>query len=217
MKYDVLGSSSAGNCIIIENFLMLDCGLTYRKIKDKLKEVKLIFISHRHSDHCKVNTVKKIAYNNPNIKFVVGSTDLVQVLVENGVRKGNIYALTSNKWFNMGMLSVKLEKLNHDVPNHLIKFKIKDKKGIYIVDTGNVDNISAKNYDLYLIEANYQNELLKKHQQELDENNEYDHLYRVENVHLSYEQANGFLIENMGKNSMYDYIHQSNYNFEMEE
>ena len=49
MTYEILSSSSKANCIIIEQFLMLDCGLAYSRIKDKLKNIKLIFISHSHS------------------------------------------------------------------------------------------------------------------------------------------------------------------------
>ena len=111
------------------------------------------------------------------------------------------------------MINIKLQPIQHDIPNHLCKFKIKDKKGIYIVDCNSVDNINAKNYDLFLIEANYMEEVLEKHKQEIDEKGEYDHLYRVENVHLSFEQANDFLVWNMGTNSVYEYIHKSKYNF----
>ena len=49
MTYEILSSNSKGNCIIIEQFLMLDCGLSYSRIKDKLKKIKLIFISHSHT------------------------------------------------------------------------------------------------------------------------------------------------------------------------
>lgn len=49
MTYEIISSSSKANCIIIENILMLDCGVTYKKIKDKLKDIKLIFISHSHT------------------------------------------------------------------------------------------------------------------------------------------------------------------------
>lgn len=49
MHYEILSSSSKGNSIIIEQFLMLDIGLSYARIKDKIKNVKLIFISHSHS------------------------------------------------------------------------------------------------------------------------------------------------------------------------
>lgn len=49
MTYEILSSGSKGNCIIIEQFLMLDCGLSYSRIKDKLKKIKLVFISHSHT------------------------------------------------------------------------------------------------------------------------------------------------------------------------
>lgn len=49
MRYEILGSSSKGNCIIVEDFLMLDAGLSYKKIEPYLKKVKVIFISHVQS------------------------------------------------------------------------------------------------------------------------------------------------------------------------
>lgn len=49
MHYEILGSSSKGNCIIIENKMALDVGVSYAKIKNYLKNIKLIFISHVHS------------------------------------------------------------------------------------------------------------------------------------------------------------------------
>ena len=75
-----------------------------------------------------------------------------------------------------------------------------------------VDNISAKDYDLYLIESNYKEDILKKHLKECSEE-ELIYLNRVPLTHLSYEKANDFLINNMGDNSEYQYIHLSGYNF----
>ena len=49
MDYEIISSNSKGNCIIIEKFMMLDCGVSYKRIKDKLKNIKLIFISHNHT------------------------------------------------------------------------------------------------------------------------------------------------------------------------
>lgn len=49
MTYEIISSCSKGNCIIIENVLMLDLGVAYKKVKDKLKNIKLIFISHSHT------------------------------------------------------------------------------------------------------------------------------------------------------------------------
>ncbi len=214
MNYNVIGSSSKGNCIIVEDVLMLDVGVSYSKIKKYLSKVKLIFISHSHQDHLLPSTIKKIAYNYPTIKFLTGSEIVVEKLVECGVNKKNIYILKSSKKYDLGLLKVKLEELRHDTPNYALKCEINSKKMIYIVDTTNVDNIIAKDYDLYLIENNYQESLLQEHINNCEDKNMLYYLNRVPKTHLSSEQANSFLIENMGNNSVYEYIHQSDYNYE---
>ena len=214
MKYNIIGSSSDGNCIIVEDILMLDCGFPYYKIKQYLSKIKLIFISHSHHDHLLPTTIKKIAYNYPTIKFITGSEVVVEKLVECGVNKKNIYVLKRDKKYDLGLLKVKLEELYHDTPNYALKWQINDKKGIYVVDTCKIDHIQAKNYDLFLVENNYREDILKKHIEECEDENMMYYLSRVSRTHLSDEQCNSFLIENMADNSMYEYIHQSNYNFE---
>jgi len=213
MKYEIIGSSSKGNCIIVEDALMLDCGVTYVKIKKYLPKVKLIFISHDHLDHLLPTTIKKIIFNFPKIKFVTGSVEVVNILSKIGVYNKNIYILDLGKKYNLGLLKVKLEGLYHDTPNYALKWQINNKKGIYIVDTCKVDHIEAKNYDLYLIENNYQESLLQQHIDNCEDKNMLYYLNRVPYTHLSAEQANSFLIENMGENSTYEYIHQSDYNY----
>ena len=213
MNYEIIGSSSKGNCIVVEDILMLDCGVTYTKIKKYLSKVKLIFISHSHQDHLLQSTIKKIAYNFPTIKFVTGSEVVVEKLYVQGVHPNNIYILKSGKKYDLGLLKVKLEELYHDTSNYALKWQLNNKKGIYIVDTSNVDNIEAKNYDLYLIENNYQEKLLQEHIDNCEDENMLYYLNRVPHTHLSSEQANSFLIENMGNNSVYEYIHQSDYNY----
>ena len=49
MRYDIIGSSSKGNAIVIEDVLLLDCGVSYAKLKPFLKKIKLIFVSHCRS------------------------------------------------------------------------------------------------------------------------------------------------------------------------
>lgn len=213
MDYNIIGSSSKGNCIIVEDVLMLDCGVTYTKIKKYLSKVKLIFISHVHQDHLLPNTIKKIAYNYPTIKFITGSMFVVQNLVFLGIKKNNIYPLNCHKKYDLGLFKVKLEELYHDTPNYALKWELNGKKGIYIVDTNSVEHIQAKNYDLYLIENNYQEDLLQEHIDNCENKDMLYYLNRVPNTHLSSEQANSFLIKNMGENSTYEYIHQSDYNY----
>ena len=216
MKYNIIGSSSKGNAIIVEDKILLDCGVTYTKLKSYLKDIKLIFISHVHLDHLLPTTIKHIAYNYPTIKYLTGSEEVVKKLVECGVNKKNIYVLKPSKWYDLGLIKTKLEPLLHDTPNYALSFEYEDKKCIYIVDTASVDNIEAKNYDLYLIENNFQEEILEKHIQECIDNNDNEnklyYLQRTLNTHLSKSKCDDFLINNMGKNSTYQYIHLSSYN-----
>ena len=156
-----------------------------------------------------------ITYNKPTIKIITGSFEVANILINQcKVSKKNIYLLKPQKWYDIGMCKIKLDELVHDTPNYALHINYKNKKILYVVDTNSVKHIKAKDYDLFLIEANYKKEILEKHKQEKNENDEYNHLYRVENTHLSYEEANDFLIENMKSDSQFEYIHQSSYNFE---
>ena len=213
MKYNIIGSSSKGNCIVVEDILMLDVGLSYTKIKKYLSKVKLIFISHNHQDHLLPSTIKKIAYNFPTIKFLTGSNVVVEKLVECGVNKKNIYILKEGIRYDLGLLKVRLVYLFHDTPNYALKWEYKDKKGIYVVDTEKIDHIVAENYDLYLIESNYNEELLKQHIENCEDEGQLYYLDRVAKTHLSDTQCNDFLISNMGNNSEYIKLHQSDYNY----
>ena len=212
MKYEILKTGSKGNCIIVENAIMLDCGVSYKSIEPYLPKIKLIFISHRHGDHLNCATIRQIAFNYPTIKYIcnVYDTDLIKILVKCNVRTKNIFALKQNKEYTIGkVLVVKLQELKHDVFNSACEIRYKGKRLIYITDTGNVDNIDAKGFDYYLIEANYKDEeeldkLIKK---DYDEGKKFSHYERVRDTHLSQEQAIKFLKENMKDYSIFEFIH----------
>lgn len=216
LDYLIIGSGSKGNAILVQTKILLDCGVSYSKLARYLKYIKIIFIGHQHKDHLLPSTIQRITYNYPNIKFVTSSSDVVIKLKNAGVPKKNIFYLKPKKWYSLGIMKVKTEPLTHDVENYGLKWEYEGKKGFYATDTSNLDNIEAKGYNLYLIESNYNEELLKKHIEECEDENMLYYLNRVPYTHLSYEQANSFLIENMGDNSRFEYIHQSEYNFKEE-
>lgn len=209
IKYEILSSGSNGNCIIVNDYLMLDCGLQYKKIKEYLKNIKVIFISHCHSDHLKKSTIRKISYEKPSIKFIVGNF-LVADLLLLGVNKKNIITFDTGKWFDIGIFKVKMDYLYHDVPNNCLHIEFKNgEKLLYATDTSSIDHIQAKGYDIYLIEANYltDDELIEKIKEQ-EEKGEYSYYNRVLKTHLSQLQAINWLDKNKGVNSEYCFIHQ---------
>jgi len=207
MEYEILGTGSSGNCVILDN-IMLDCGLPYKQVKQYLKDIKLIFISHKHSDHLNKSTIKKIAYNHPTIKFLVAFY-LVDLLLELGVEKKNILTIDLEKWYNIGIANVKFEPLFHDVPNVALKVQKGDEKVIYIVDTNSVEHIEAKDYNLYMIEANYidEEELENRIKKDYEDGLTYSHYERVQKTHLSQLKAYNWLQKNMSKESEFVFLH----------
>lgn len=208
MNYNIIATGSKGNCIIFDNKFMFDCGVPYNKINDVIADVKIIFITHQHNDHLLSSTINKIAYEYPNIKFVVGQY-LVEKLVKAGVNKKNIFVLELDKKYSLGLVNIKINTMFHDVPNVCFHLEYKDKKIFYGTDTGEIDHIKALNYDLYFIEANYESdEELDKEILKHIENGLYTHKKRVKYTHLSMVQALNWLHINNKNNGEYVFIHQ---------
>ena len=218
LMYNIISSSSKGNCYIYNQDLMIDIGVAFAKIKPYINNIKLLCLTHIHSDHLNKKTIKKLLYEKPTIKIVCGEW-LVQILVDLGINKKNIFVLKINKKYDLGKYIIELVPAMHDVENCGYKIVIKENnyKIFHITDTNSVDHIQAKNYDLYLVESNYNEELLEQHIQECiyngDDENKLYYLQRVGKTHLSDKKCNDFLLENMGDNSIYEKIHQSSYNY----
>lgn len=193
--------------MIIENIVLIDCGVSFKQLKDYYKDLQIVLLTHIHGDHFKKSTIKKLAFERPTLRFACGEW-LVADLVECGVDKSNIDVLEIDKQYDYGAFSVQAIELYHDVPNCGYKIDINDKRMIYATDTSSLNHIEAKNYDLYLVEANYEIEDLENRIKEKQEKGEYVHEHRVKETHMSKEATNNWLVENMGENSVFEYMHE---------
>lgn len=202
MNYNIINTGSDGNATIIENTIMIDCGLPFKKIYPYIRKLKLVLLTHTHGDHFNKLTIKKLAEERPKLRF--GCCEwLVQELIDCGVSKKRIDVYTIDNEYDYGLFKVSPVKLYHDVPQCGYRIFINGYKCIYCTDTNTLDGIKAEGYDYYFIEANYENE------QELHER-AYNDYYekRVKSTHLSKEQATEWLLENMGANSVYEFMHK---------
>lgn len=201
MNYRIINTGSDGNATVIEDAILLDCGVSYKRLSDYVKDLKLVFISHCHTDHLNKRTVKLLARERPTLRFAVGEY-LVQNLIDCGVDRRNIDIVEPNKIYDYSLFKIETFKLHHDVPNQGIKVYIDNFKIIYATDTCSLEDVSAIDFDYYFIEANYENE------EELH-NRAYNSIYeeRVKSTHLSKEYATEWLLKNMGSNSYYKFMH----------
>ncbi|MBQ3418517.1 MAG: MBL fold metallo-hydrolase [Erysipelotrichaceae bacterium] len=206
MKYKVIASSSKGNCSIINGQIMIDIGLPYSRIKEHIKEVKLVLLTHIHSDHFKRRTIEKLSKEHPTVKFVCLEylvNDLSQI-----IRKENIYVLEANKKYDVGIAKIAAFPLVHDVANCGWRIEINKEKCIYATDTSSLDGVVAKNYDLYLIEGNYDEKEIIETINKKKETGEFIYEYRAMNNHLSKQQRERWLLDNIGPESETVLMHE---------
>lgn len=202
MNYNIINTGSDGNATIIENTIMIDCGLPFKKIYPYIRKLKLVLLTHIHGDHFNKSTIKKLAEERPKLRF--GCCEwLVQDLIDCGVSKKRIDVYTIDNEYDYGSFKISTIRLFHDVPQCGYRVFINGYKCIYCTDTNTLDGIKAENYDFYFIEGNYENE------QELHER-AYNDVYenRVKATHLSKEYATNWLLDNMGTNSVYVWMHE---------
>ncbi len=207
MKYKIISSCSTGNAVIIRDFILIDCGVSFKKLEKYYKDLKIVLLTHIHSDHFKKETIKKLAEERPTLRFTCCEW-LLKPLLECGVNRKNIDVLQIGTRYDYKLFKVVPIKLYHDVPQCGYRVLFNDYKVFYATDTKTLKGISAKNYDLYLVEGNYDEDEIEQRIKEKRQNCEYTYEFRVKDSHLSKQQASEFLLNNMGENSEYVFMHE---------
>lgn len=207
MIYNIIATGSSGNAVVLNNNILIDCGVSLKALSDVKKQINLVLLTHIHSDHFNKTTIRNLAAERPILRFACCEW-LVPELLDCNVSERNIDCLKVGNIYDYGAFKISPIKLYHDVENCGYRIFIGDKKAIYMTDTHTVEGISAKDYDLYLIEANYEADEIQEKIRAKEESGQYVYEYRVLKTHLSKEQADEWLLQNMGDNSEYVYLHQ---------
>lgn len=205
IKHEILATGSKGNAVVINDILLIDCGVPFRALKEHYQNLKAVLLTHIHADHFNKSTIKRLAKERPTLRFGCGEW-LVKPLIDLGV--ANIDVLKTDTFYNYGFFDTTPFDLVHDVPNCGYKVHFPNGKLFYATDTENLNGITAPNYDLYLVEANYSEVEIKERIAEKKAAGEFAYEKRVIKTHLSTEQANDFIYRNAGPNSQYIYLHQ---------
>lgn len=159
-------------------------------------------------DHFNKSTIKRVAFEKPNIKWVCGEW-LVKELVKLNVSKKNIYVLKDKKTYDLGAFKITPIETYHDVRNNSYKIDFKPITIYYATDTKKLDYLDClRGLNYYFVENNFSNEELEQRIKEKEEKGEFAYEYRVLETHMSSEEINSFLIEMMSDNSQFIYCHQ---------
>lgn len=207
MKYKIISSCSTGNAVILKDYILIDCGVTFKKLEKYYKDLKIVLLTHIHSDHFNKATIRKLAEERPNLRFACGEW-LIKPLLACGVNRKNIDVLNFGIKYDYKLFKLMMLKLYHDVPQCGYRVLFDDYKVIYATDTKTLEGISAKNYDLYLIEGNYDEDEMQERIKQKQLECKFIYEYRAKSNHLSKQEATEFLLNNMGDNSEYVFMHE---------
>ena len=207
MNYKIIASCSSGNAVIIKDIILIDCGVSFKRLEKYYKKLKIVLLTHIHSDHFKRDTIRRLAQERPTLRFACCEW-LLEPLLECGVPRKNIDVLEISKRYDYKIFKVTPIKLYHDVPQCGYRVLFDNYKVIYATDTRTLEGITAKNYDLYLIEGNYDEDEMQERIKIKQQKAIYAYEFRAKDTHLSRQQATNFLLENMGENSEYVFMHE---------
>ncbi|MDR0970532.1 MAG: MBL fold metallo-hydrolase [Lentimicrobiaceae bacterium] len=199
----IISTGSKGNAVIYDTILV-DCGVPFSKIKPYLSKIELVLLTHEHGDHFNLKTIKKLAFEKPTLRFGCGEF-LSDKLI--GIRSVDIYA--AGKIYNYGKFKISPVILYHDVKNFGYRIFINEKKIFHSTDTAHLKGITAKNYDVYALEANYDEGNVENVINEKISRGEYAHQIASIHSHLSLQQAQDFILNNAGETYEFIRLHES--------
>jgi len=214
MTYNIIATGSGGNAVIINDNILIDCGVSYKRLQPYITPLRLVLLTHEHGDHFRSGTVRALHRERPALRWGCCAW-MVPHLLAAGVDKRVIDVYEFAAPGKSGMLVykhlaaiIKPEMLYHNVSNCGWHIWVGLEKVFYATDTGTLDGIEAKDYDLYMIEANNTQEEIEARLRAKEAAGEFAYETAAMQNHLSQEQALDWLAKNMGSNSRFLFMHQ---------
>lgn len=197
MICNVIATGSKGNAVLLDGTILLDCGVPYKLIEPYVRDLRLVLLTHIHGDHFNPGTIRRLHKERPTLRF--GCCEWLAVpLLDAGVSAKCIDVYNQDMVYRYNELfGLSPFWLAHDVQNCGYRiFGDGEYKALYATDTGSLEGIVARGYDLYMIEANHTEAEIAERIKRKTEAGEFVYEYRAAAGHLSKEKADAWLAQN---------------------
>ena len=143
-EIDIISTGSKGNAVLIDNHILIDCGLSFKELKEYLSKTYKIFITHRHSDHLNLAVLRQIKKHFPYlIKSIYLNEDTYNFLLNKDFKnfsEMNFNIIKNDDIIDFNILGVdyniRVFNLYHDVENYGFVFTKNNKETLlYATDT----------------------------------------------------------------------------------
>lgn len=212
MTYEIISTGSKGNAVVLDGAILVDCGVSWKKLRPYAQKLRLVLLTHIHGDHFKPATVRALHRERPGLRWCCCPW-MVEPLLEAGVSRRVIDVVEAGGFgaYHSDTLSdfyVHPVSTLHNVPNCAWRIGRAGETIFYATDCATLDGIRATDYDWYFIEANHKEAELEARLAAKLEAGEFAYEAAARENHMSEEQAMAWLRENMGPNSRYVLLHQ---------
>lgn len=213
----ILGTGSTGNAVLIDDCILLDCGLGVRKLMPYLTNVRHLFITHRHGDHLNISVLKNIAKKiSPSIirHGLHVNADCYELIEKKDPDLAELIEaerLTGSSHLEFEVkgtkYSVDTYPLYHDVENQGFVITKNGKTLIHATDTSTMKDAPKGQYDMILVEGNYDESKLVEYLNSQD----HDVRYRAaRNLrHLSIQAHENFVKSHSHTDTIAVMLHES--------
>lgn len=120
---NIISTGSGGNAVLYNEQILVDCGVSFSKLKPFLKEIKIVLLTHCHQDHLNLKTLQKLQQERPTLRVGCGKWLLEEL---HGIK--NIDVLEVGSLYHYGLFKVSPVKLYHDVENCGYRLFFNDEK-----------------------------------------------------------------------------------------
>ncbi len=207
MKYNIISTGSKGNAVVLEDKILIDCGVSFKALRNVYKDIQLVLLTHEHTDHIKLSTLKRLIQERPTLR--VGCCEwMIEKALRCGIGTSRLDVYEIGRIYHYKTFKISPVKLYHNVPNCGYRLFFNNKKVLYATDTNSLNGISAKHYDLYMVECNYEDAEIQHRILEKQSKGDFAYEVNVINNHLSKQKCDDFIVENAGPNSEFVYLHQ---------
>lgn len=217
-KINIINTGSNGNAILIDDAIMIDCGLPFKTLKEyNILDLDVLFITHRHGDHLNMSVLRNIdklrpwnklssmIYTNKDVAEKINTDKKLQDKVKNIIAHGDIFEITANN----KIYKVEVFKCAHDVENTGFVFTNEENETlIFATDTSTMKYAPNMLYDYIVVEGNYDEVKLKTDQ--LSDNYEVRRRAFRNLRHLSIQQFEDFVTNYSKPDSEVWQLHESN-------
>ena len=215
MTCDVIATGSKGNAVLLNGKYLFDCGIAYGRMKDRLRDLRAVFLTHIHQDHFNRAAIKKIHRLRPAVRFVCGRNLLVPLCGECGIDPANVILVEPGKpvslHYGPEYVDIQCFDLIHNVENvgWAVKLMGGDEPGtaLYATDTQYIP-IIAPGLDLYMVEKNYHMDELQARKERKIAEGKFTYEDNVVLSHMSAETIDNWLAQNAAPHSQIVFLHQ---------